>query len=303
VVVRNALTQAQSVYYVGTDNKIWTWFYAGPGSGWSNGLLPGQTTTVAPGTSLAALRDPKTGDLWLYFVGTGTEKHIWTMNLAYGASTWGYGKVGVGGRPVAANSSPALVRDPTTGRQQVFYVGDNQAIYSWFFDGVNPWANGRLGSGGGTLAAPGASPAALMVPATNAHAVYYVGAENQIWTWYFSGASGGAWENGKVIGSGSVAIADPSVTPYVVRSLRDEKQWVYFVGSDKNVWNWYFDGANPWFSGKLGSGGQLAATGSPITVVQNPANEGQSLYYKASDGSIWSWGYGGPGASWVNGKI
>jgi hypothetical protein len=300
VVVRNALTQAQSVYYVGANGHIWAWFFDGSHP-WVNSEVPGQP--AAAGTSVTAIRVTNTGDQDLYYV--GSDNQIWTSYLPYGGS-WGTGRLGVsGGQPVAANTSPVVVRDPVSGRQQVFYVGPEQAIWSWFFDG-SKWANARLGGEKtGQPAAVGASPTAIIVPSNGNQAVYYVGSDKQVWTWFFDGAS--AWTNGKLAGAGTGVEADPTVTPFVVRSFSGNgAQNVYYVSnnSEKRVYSWFFDGAagSSWKNGYLDPNpGEKAAAGSPLTVVQDPTNENQSLFYKGANGGVFTWGFNG--TAWFNKEL
>jgi hypothetical protein len=92
------------------------------------------------------------------------------------------------------------------------------------------------------------------------------------------------------------------VTPFVVRSFKDERQSLYYMGTDKRVWTYFFDGFK-WSDNRLSAtdSGEAAATGSPLTVVQDPTNENQGLYYMGVDGNIWSWGFGG--TAWYNGPI
>lgn len=309
VVVRNALTGGQSVYYVGAKDGanhsyVYTWFF--DGKSWTNSQLPGQP--VAANSSVAAIRIPNSGDQALYYVGEGGQ--IWTLYLPYGGTSWSNGKLagaGPDGVPAAPGTSPTVVRDPVSGAQQVFYVGEERAIWSWYFDGANPWKNGRMGGLiTGELAAVGASPTALMVPSQNTQAVYYVGADGQVWTWFFDGLPGHKWETGKLAGAGSGQAADPSVTPYVVRNLDGDPQMVYYASSlNHQVWSWFFDGVpgHSWVNGELAGTcpGQAVGTGSPLTVVQDPGNQNQSLYYKSGAGDIWGWTFGG--VTWCNGKI
>jgi hypothetical protein len=303
VVVRNAITGAQSVYYIGKESKkVWTWFFDGTGKPWFNSVVSAASQPAAPGTSVAAIRVPNSGDQAIYYV--GSDSQIWILYLPYGMTQWANSKPVVGsGKPAAPNTSPALTRDPLTGRQQVFYVGDDNAIWSWFYDGAK-WENSRMGGlATGTLAAAGASPTALFVPSNQNTIVYYVGIDGLMWNWYYDGTAA-PWANGKLINPPSPPPqpAEPGVTPFVVRSFKDERQSLYYMGTDKRVWTYFFDGFK-WSDNRLSAtdSGEAAATGSPLTVVQDPTNENQGLYYMGVDGNIWSWGFGG--TAWYNGPI
>ncbi len=76
--------------------------------------------------------------------------------------------------------------------------------------------------------------------------VYYVGANGQLFNWYFSSTG---WSNVQ-LGSGEAAAAGSGVAA-VLQS--DGNQNVYYVGANGQLFNWYFSSTG-WSNAQLGSG-------------------------------------------------
>ena len=94
----------------------------------------------------------------------------------------------VSGEPAKAGTGMAAVLQ-TNGNQDVYYVGADNNINAWFWDGHH-WSNGPLS--GGELAKTGTGMAAVLAPSNGNQDLYYVGANSGIYAWYWNGH----WNNG-----------------------------------------------------------------------------------------------------------
>jgi hypothetical protein len=99
----------------------------------------------------------------------------------------------------ALNTSPsAPLYLSSTGQIFEFYVGANNQMYEWLWTGTS-WTNGEL-AGGGEPVLAGTSPSApLYLSSTGQIFEFYVGANNQMYEWLWTGTS---WTNGELAGGG-----------------------------------------------------------------------------------------------------
>ena len=85
--------------------------------------------------------------------------------------------------------------------------------------------------------------------------------------------------------------------PTVVRDASTGDQWLYYVGADREVWAWVWDGH--WSNSSLG--GEPAAAATSPTVVRDASTGDQWLYYLGADGKVWAWVWNG--SSWSNSSL
>jgi hypothetical protein len=213
----------EQAFYTGANNHLWWWYWNRVS--WSDGDLGG---SVASGTSPAVAQ---TGN---FEAAVGTDGGIWYWNL-YG------GGHDLGGT-AAPGTSPAALVD-AGGGEQIFYNGANNHLWWWYWNRVS-WSDSDLGGsvapgtspaasqtgnfeaavgtdggiwywnlyGGGHdlggTAAPGTSPA-VTVDSDGGEHIYYVGANDEIWQWYWNGS---VWSDQDL--GGSVArVAAPAPPP------------------------------------------------------------------------------------------
>ncbi len=88
-----------------------------------------------------AVRNPTTGEQWVYYQGANGQIYQWVDN----GSKWL--NVELLGEAAAPGSSPMTVRNPTTGEQWVYYQGANGQMYQWL-DNVLEWKNYGIGGEG-----------------------------------------------------------------------------------------------------------------------------------------------------------
>jgi Putative Ig domain len=67
----------------------------------------------------------------------------------------------------------------------------------------------------------------------------------------------------------------------------DGSQNVYYVGSNGQMFNWYYSPASGWSNAQLGTGETVEA-GTAISAVLNPDGS-QNVYYVGSNGQLWNW--------------
>ncbi len=139
-----------------------------------------QTFTALVGLSPMAVRNPTTGEQWVYYQGANGQLFQWIAT-----SKWLDNELG-SGEAAAPGSSPMAVRNEANGEQWVYYQGANGQIWQWVDNG-SKWLNLELGNGG-EAAAPGSSPMAVRNPTTGEQWVYYQGANGQIWQWVDNGS-------------------------------------------------------------------------------------------------------------------
>jgi len=92
------------------------------------------------------------------------------------------------------------------------------------------------------------------------------------------------------------ASASDSNDPAVVRDTATGYQWVYYVGADRQMWSWSWNGT--WTNGRL-IGGDAGANVVPA-VMRDVATGRQWAYYIGADRQIWSWYWSG---SWGNYRL
>jgi len=285
----------QNLYYVGANGQIYNWFY--DGSVWSMNAALGNGEAAAPNTSMAVDRSPTTGTQNMFYVGANGQIYDWFYN----GSSWSNGPLG-SGEAAAAGTGLADVEYSSGGvvKQNLYYVGANGQVYNWFFDGSSWSMNAALGSGEGEAAAPNTELSVVRNPSTGEQNVYYVGANEQIYNWFYSGVS---WTNGALdSGLGHGEAAAPGTGLASVRNLNTGEQNVYYVAANGQVYNWFYNGVSAWsMNAALGSG-EAAIAGSGLADVQYAGTgEEQNVYYVGLNSQIYNWFDNG--AAWSGGAL
>jgi hypothetical protein len=224
-----------------------------------------------------AVRNPITGDLWVYYVNSKSEIAEWAWDTA----SWGGGAIG---GSVAPGTTPSVVHDQTAGDTWVYYVNSKSEIAEWAWDTAT-WGGGAIG---GSVKS-GTSPSALHDSTTGDTWVYYVNSKSEIAEWAWDTAT---WGGGAI--GGSVAAG---TSPTVVRNPTTGDTWVYYVNSKNEIAEWNWNGS-AWHGGAIG--GSVAAGTSP-SVVHDPATGDTWVYYVNSKNEIAEWAW--DTASWGGGAI
>jgi hypothetical protein len=176
------------------------------------------------------VRNPATGDIWVYYVNSKSEIAEWNWNGA----AWNGGAIGGG---AASGASPSVVRDPVSGDTWVYYVNSKSEIAEWNWNGA-AWHSGTIGGSVTSVT----SPSVVRSPATGDIWVYYVNSKGEIAEWNWNGA---AW-NGGTIGGNVKTGSSPSVVHD--RALGDT--WVYYMNNKSEMAEWNWNGA-AWNGGTL----------------------------------------------------
>jgi hypothetical protein len=245
--------------------------------------------------ALASGSNANNPNQWVYY--TGANGQIWQWNW-FGAS-WSNAQATT--HAAAAGTSPtAIASGGTVGNpaQWVYYHGSDNQIWQWYWSGSGS-TNGAL-SGGQPIAA-NTSPTAL-ASGSNANNpnqwVYYTGANGQIWQWNWFGAS---WSNAQATTHAAAAGTSPTAIASG-GTVGNPAQWVYYIGSDNQIWQWYWNGS--YSSNGVLSGGEPAATNTNPAVIAaggTANNPTQWVYYRGVDGKIWQWYWNG--STWKNGVL
>ena len=177
--------------------------------------------------------------------------------------------------PIAsAGQTPAIVKDPSTGRQTVFYVNSSNEIAFYYSHPSLGWVKGVVGGS----VKPGTSPTVTAI-GSNQY-VYYVNSSGQIANWTFSG---GKWIGPTTFG-GTVA---ENSSPWAIVNPSTNYQYVYYVNGSGEINSWSWTGA---WSGPNTVGGKVAANTSPTVAL---AGGNQYLSYVNSSGEIASFTFSG----------
>jgi hypothetical protein len=277
--VRDSGVNGTWVYEVGSDNAIWEW--SASGSTWSHGRLGGE---VAQNTSPAVVRESGPGRQWVYYVGTDSTLWEWSWS----GSAWSINHLtSAGAASVAPGTSPAAVRESSSGRQWVYYVGTDGTLWEWSWSG-SAWSINHLTNSGAAAVAPGTSPAVVR-SSSGQQWVYYVGTDGHLWEWSWSGS---AWSINQLSGGGAASVA-PGTSPAVTRNSEAGQQWVDYIGSDSALWEWSWSGS-AWSIARIG--GQVAPRTSPSTA--HDISGQQWDFYRGNDGSMYYWLWSYP--TWTN---
>jgi hypothetical protein len=228
----------------------------------------GRFATPNEVSSRWAVRDPVTGDQWVYFVnGRGTVSY-WESTPS--GTTYHM----LGGKPIASGTLPTVIRNVNTGDQCVFYQGTDGAIWYWLWTPGNGWVNKSLGGHAAAKTNPTAE-----YKSDGQTLVYYVNSSNNH-VWYFLNYSEEKWSNGELEG-GEVAA---NTSPTAEYKPNGESLVYYINRSDSSLWYLQNTIAGAWEKHKLG--GDAAPNSSPVAEYKP---DGQSLVYfvNNSDKSIW----------------
>jgi hypothetical protein len=229
------------------------------------------------GTGIAADQAPD-GNISVYYVGKNRQIY----NYLYVASTeeWEDGIIANGERAAkGTNVSVIEDGDDTT----VFYVGADDQIWIWSFDGS--WTNTELS---GEAAVP-TDGLATDLQTNGYQQVFYVGTNGQVYNWINNTST---WLNG-AIGDGEAA-ADGSQIADILQTNGDQD--VFYVGTNNQIYTWAYDSG--WSNSKLGKGKRVAPE-SGLAADEAP-NGYLSVYYAGTNGQIYNWLYT---SSWANGAI
>ena len=235
-----------SAFYAGNDNAVHLWFWNG--SSWADQTLGG---TVLGGTSPSAYTSGT--DHYCYFVGADNAVHLWFWNgsswadqtrggtcsaaparrptpmgptitaTSWGTTTPSTCRYGTGLRGRARPSAVSSLRHQPFclhrwGRPLLLYVGNDNAVHLWFWNGSS-WADQTLG---GTVLG-GTSPSAYT--SGTDHYCYFVGNDNAVHLWLWNGSSSAAQTlGGKVLpGTSPSAYTDGANHDSLLRGERQRR--------------------------------------------------------------------------------
>jgi hypothetical protein len=227
----------------------------------------GQATAA---TKPAVLLDPASDNMWVYYQLTngGVQGLYWNQ----AAGEWSAFTLGGSATP---NSSPAVVRNATTGDQWVISQLSTGVEGAYWNQAFGKWSS--FGHWGGGQATADSRPAVLLDPATDNMWVYYQmskGVQGLFWN-----QETGKWSEFTL--GGGEATTDSS--PSAVRDPVTGDQWIYYQMSNGVQGEYWNQAAGTWTS--FTHGGGKATAGSSPTVILDPVNHhDQWIYYQLSKG-------------------
>jgi len=242
-----------------------------------------------PGAGLASLWNSKGTEIHVFYVGTDNQISNW-----YGDGTkWDNAGLGVG-EPAAVGTGLTALWNPGETQINVFYVGTLGQIYNWIWDGKK-WTNKVLGVG--EPAALGTGLASYWNPDGKQANVFYVGADGKVYNWYGNGST---WANA-VLGDGKGEPAALGTGLAAYWNSGGTGVHVFYVGADRNLYNWYGDGKT-WTNAALGGGGgEPAAIARGLAAFWHPDGIQANVFYEGIDGQIYNWAW--DGTTWTNSAL
>jgi len=237
-------------------------------------------------SSRSAIRDPNTGDEWV-FAATGSgaiDEWAWTPSGGWTQHSL------TGGASIGQGTQPQVVRNPHTGFMAVYYTAQNGQIWNYNTNeagGISGWSSYAL-SGGGALAATNTSPSVVFNPSNNFTAVYYVGPSGQLWNYNWTAET--SWTAYALSGGGAAAAAGTS--PSAIYNRSNSFTAVYYVGPSGQLWNYNWTAQTSWTAYALSGGGAAAAADTSPSVVYNAASAFTAVYYVGPSGQLWNYNWG-----------
>lgn len=189
----DTIVSQPEVYYVGTDNHVHQFYFAGtPSRTWHTFDLSGNTggAAVMSNSSLASLSDTLVGSPEVYYV--GVDQHI--HQLSYNTSTgWhNYDLYSFAPHPAAASGGLTALVDSVTGALEAYYVGTDQHVHQLQWGGSSGWHTFDVSAYlGATPAVIGQGTLTSMVDTlSNSLKIYYVGTDQHVHEISWNASSG-----------------------------------------------------------------------------------------------------------------
>jgi hypothetical protein len=232
--------------------------------------------------SPSAVDEPGSSGRNAFYVGGGGKIADWWVN---GGSWEDVGLLGGGNEPVAADSSPSAVYEPSGSGRNVFYAGTNGGIWDWLIN-KGSWEAVELSPTNEPVRAT-TSPSAVYEPSGSGRNVFYIGANGKMWDWW---VNKGAWEDVELAGGGANESALTDTSPSAVYESGSGRN-VFYVGANGAIWDWLVKGGH-WEDIELAGGGASESTATTPSAVSEPSGSGRNVFYIGANGKMWDW--------WVN---
>ena len=235
----DSIVNAVEVYYVASDLHIHELYYSGAAWQTRDVTAAAGAVAIAPSTSLSSDYDPITKTQEVYYIGSDLHVH----ELYYTGTSWGTGD------PTAASSAPSAMSgsplssayDPLAKTLEVYYLGSDLHVYALYYTGTSWGAADLTAASSGDTATPGSPLISDYDAFANVQEVYYLGADLRVHELYYNGSSWGA--TGPAATAGAPAAA-PGSTLFGGHDPIANTQEIYYLGSDLNVHELYYNGAS-----------------------------------------------------------
>jgi len=251
-VIRNPLTGRIDVFVRGQDGGLYQAYWSGAGATrwyWfklTNGSNPAPVTL---GSAPAATYDPNTGRMDVFF--RSSTNVLWQAHYPAGSTRWYWYEVTDGANVApAVRSTPAVARDPATGRIDVFARGASgqlwQAHFSAATNGQWLWYQTADPVHGNPTVE--SSPSLTRFASNDRIDVFVRGTDNALWQAHYSGTAGSQWTWYKIDDGTSLGPALAGA-PSVIHDMTSDRFDVYVRGADNALWQGYYAGigATRWY--------------------------------------------------------
>lgn len=286
----NSIANSQEVEYLGVDQHVHALFYNG--STWQPADLTSfaGAPLAAPGTSIAANFNSIANTKEVEYL--GNDQHVYQL---WYSGTWQIRDLtALAGAPLAAPRSALTdTFNSTVNTQEVKYIGTDQHVYAFFYNGLT-WQIADLTSfTGAPLAAPGSALAANFNPVGNVQEAVYLGSDQHVHQLWYNGN----WNTNDLTVSAGAPLALPG------SALSDEfnpisnTQHVTYLDIDQHVHVLYFTGTWQHVDVSAQSGAPVALPGTPLVSTFDRLSNAMEIEYLGTDqhvhqlfytGTVWT---------------
>ncbi|MCW3001849.1 MAG: hypothetical protein JWQ20_1147 [Conexibacter sp.] len=299
VFARGADNTLRQAYWSGASASRWYWYTVHDAAA---------ATEPALASPPAVVRDPVTGRTDAF--ARGADGTLWQAYWSgAGASQWHWYKTTDGtadGPPLA--SAPTVVRNPATGRIDVFVRGTDNALWQAYWSGTDAarWYWYKITDGAAAGPALASAPNATVNAATGRIDVFARGTDNALWQAYWSGVDASQWHWYKITDG---ALDGPALagTPTVNHDYVSGRIDVFSRGADGALWQGSFSGsaATRWYWYKTTDGpSDGPALASSPSVSRNVTTGRIDVFARGGDNALWqAYWPGGSANRWYWYKI
>jgi hypothetical protein len=257
---------------------------------------------AAMNCGLAVAWNPNGTQANVFYVGAPNNQiYNWDGNGSPGG--WNNSALGtIPGEPAAPGTGLVAAWQPNGSELDLFYIAAGGQIWKWSWNNsAGAWSNSRLGRLS-EPAAPGTGLAGAWQPNATEANVFYVGANGQIYNWFWNGR---AWNN-SALGTIPGEPAAPDARLALDWHPNGTQANVFYVGASGQIYNWYGNGTpNGWSNSVLGTTpSEPAAPGTGLFAAWQPPSVAPTgildVFYIAASGPIRQWYGDGSGtrAAW-----
>lgn len=230
-----------------------------------------------------------TGSIHAFYL--GTNHHVYEL---YGSGTTWFSDdaTSQAGAPVAVSGSALTSIIVTPGIPYVYYLGTNFHVYELWKGSDTTWFSNDITQLAGAPAAVSGSALTSFDDTgngtTNIIHVYYLGTNEDVYELYETSA----WHSDSptALANGPAAVSGSALTSFVDHSGGGDVMHLFYLGTNHNVYELYWDGGTAWHSDSPTSlgGAPAAASGSALTsFVDTVGADAMRVFYVGTNGDLY----------------